>query len=69
MTRRARLDDLTAIAVPEQPVLSPDGSRVVYVLPTADVEADRVTRALWQVGVRSGQPRRLTRGEADVAPA
>ncbi|SEP03293.1 serine hydrolase [Amycolatopsis saalfeldensis] len=69
MARRPRIDDLTAIAVPEQPALSPDGSRVVYVLRIADAEADRVTRALWQAGVRSGRPRRLTRGEADVAPA
>lgn len=33
MTRRPRIDDLTAIAVPEQPALSPDGTRVVYVMP------------------------------------
>ncbi|WP_328608512.1 serine hydrolase [Amycolatopsis sp. NBC_00345] len=69
MTRRPRIDDLTAVAVPEQPALSPDGSRVVYVLRTADAEADRTARALWQVGVPSGRPRRLTRGGSDVSPA
>ena len=34
MTRRQRIDDLTAFAVPEQPALSPDGSQIVYVLRT-----------------------------------
>ena len=36
MTRRMRIDDLTALAVPSQPALSPDGARVVYVLRTLD---------------------------------
>ena len=69
MTRRQRIDDLTAYAVPEQPVLSPDGRRIVYVLRTADAEADRTVRALWTVGTRTGEPRQLTRGRADSAPA
>ena len=38
MTRRMRIDDLTAIAVPSQPALSPDGAGVVYVLRTLDAE-------------------------------
>ena len=36
MTRRLRIDDLTDLAVPSQPALSPDGGRVVYVLRTLD---------------------------------
>jgi dipeptidyl aminopeptidase/acylaminoacyl peptidase/CubicO group peptidase (beta-lactamase class C family) len=69
VTRRLRIDDLTAVATPEQPALSPDGQRCVYVLRTADAAADRSVRALWSVGARDGQPRPLTRGKADVSPA
>ncbi len=69
MTRRLSIDDLTAIAVPEQPALSPDGARCVYVRRTADADADRSARELWLVGARDGQPRRLTRGPADTSPA
>ncbi|MBO0831112.1 MAG: serine hydrolase, partial [Actinobacteria bacterium] len=69
MTRRQRIDDLTTLAVPEQPALSPDGAQIVYVLRTSDVDADRSVRALWRVGARTGEPRQLTRGHADTAPA
>ena len=69
MTRRLRIDDLTAIAVPSQPALSPDGSRVVYVLRTLDGEQDRNVDQLWTVPVAGGTPRRLTAGSADSAPA
>ena len=69
MTRRQRIDDLTAFAVPEQPALSPDGAQILYVLRTQDGEADRSARGIWRVGTRTGEPERLTRGPADVAPA
>ncbi|MFD8570344.1 serine hydrolase [Streptomyces sp. NPDC059639] len=69
MTRRPDLDDLYAIALPEQPTLSPDGTRVVYVLRTADREHDRVERALWTVPTDGGAARRLTHGPHDTAPA
>lgn len=69
VTRRQRIDDLTTLAVPEQPALSPDGSQIVYVLRTADVDADRSVRSLWRVGARTGVPHQLTRGQADSAPA
>ncbi|MBB4682885.1 serine hydrolase [Amycolatopsis jiangsuensis] len=69
MTRRVRIDDLTALEIPAEPALSPDGSRIVYVLRTADEEADRDTRALWQVPAAGGEARRLTRGPGDAAPA
>jgi dipeptidyl aminopeptidase/acylaminoacyl peptidase/CubicO group peptidase (beta-lactamase class C family) len=68
-TRRQRIDDLTALAVPEQPALSPDGDECLYVLRTCDADADRNVRAIWRVGTRTGRPRRLTRGEADSSPA
>ena len=64
MTRRYRIDDLAALTVPEQPALSPDGSQILYVLRTVDAEADKNVRAIWTVGTRDGEPRRLTRGTA-----
>jgi dipeptidyl aminopeptidase/acylaminoacyl peptidase len=69
VTRRQRIDDLTALAVPEQPALSPDASQIVYVLRTIDVDADRSVRSLWRVAAQTGAPRQLTRGQADTAPA
>jgi dipeptidyl aminopeptidase/acylaminoacyl peptidase/CubicO group peptidase (beta-lactamase class C family) len=69
VTRRLRIDDLGAIAAPEQPALSPDGRTCAYVLRTCDGEADRTARALWCVGVEDGEPRQLTRGASDTSPA
>ncbi|GAB3157781.1 serine hydrolase [Amycolatopsis stemonae] len=69
MTRRLGLDDLYAFEFPDQPALSPDGTRIAYVLRTADRDQDEDTRSLWQVATAGGEARRLTRGKADVAPA
>ncbi|WCB95147.1 Dipeptidyl-peptidase 5 [Baekduia alba] len=69
MPRRLTADDLAAIAVPESPALSPDGTRVVYVLRQADLDADRDVRRLWTVPVDGGaEPAALTDGPADTAP-
>ncbi|GII75252.1 serine hydrolase [Sphaerisporangium rufum] len=69
MSRRPRIDDLTALAVPSQPALSPDGSRVAYVLRTMDAGRDRAVEELWLAGTGGDAPRRLTPGPADTAPA
>ncbi|GAA3566688.1 serine hydrolase [Amycolatopsis ultiminotia] len=69
MTRRPRIDDLAGLAFPQQPALSPDGGRIVYVLRTADRDTDRDTHALWQIPAGGGTARQLTRGSADTAPA
>jgi dipeptidyl aminopeptidase/acylaminoacyl peptidase len=69
VTRRLRIDDLTTLAAPEQPALSPDGLTCAYVLRTSDGDADRVCRSLWSVGVRDGGSRRLTHATADSSPA
>ncbi|WP_445520563.1 serine hydrolase [Streptomyces sp. NEAU-174] len=69
MTRGQRIDDLNVIAIPEQPALSPDGTRSVYVLRTVNTGADRNERAIWLAGSRTGRPVRLTHGSADSAPA
>ena len=57
------------LAVPSQPALSPDGSRVVYVLRTVDADRDGYRDQLWTVAVAGGAPRRLTAGPDDTAPA
>ncbi|RBO73160.1 hypothetical protein DSP71_06750, partial [Microbacterium sp. H6] len=46
---RVTVDDLLSVRTPEQPALSPDGTRIAYVLRTTDRDGDRDTRALWQV--------------------
>jgi dipeptidyl aminopeptidase/acylaminoacyl peptidase len=67
-----RIGDLTALAIPSQPALSPDGARLVYVLRTVDEEADRHVDQLWVVGTAAGDPgatpRRLTNGTGDTTP-
>ncbi|WP_327358229.1 serine hydrolase [Streptomyces sp. NBC_01304] len=68
-TRRLGIDDLYALDLPEQPSLSPDGTRIVYVLRSADREDDRDHCALWTVPTGGGAARPLTRGTADTAPA
>jgi dipeptidyl aminopeptidase/acylaminoacyl peptidase len=69
VTRRLRIADLVDIAVPEQPTISPDARRIVYVLRTQDAAADRPVTRLWEVGASGGEAVQLTRGDADSAPA
>ena len=67
--RRLRIEDLHQIAVPSDPALSPDGSRVVYVLRTSDEESDRNFSSLWLLSLASGETRQISRGAADSSPA
>lgn len=70
MGRPLRVEDIHALELPSSPTISPDGSRVVYVLRTTDVAADADRFALWTVGTGpDAVPIRLTRGERDNAPA
>ncbi|GAA5169879.1 MULTISPECIES: serine hydrolase [Amycolatopsis] len=69
MTRRLRIEDLTAVAAPEHPALSPDGTEVLYVLRTCDRDADENVYTLWRANLDGGDARPLTRGRADTAPA
>ena len=68
MTRRMRIDDLLALAVPSEPALAPDGAHVAYVLRTQDAAADRTVTELWLVPTGGGSARRLTAGPADTTP-
>ncbi|MGW0086582.1 serine hydrolase [Streptomyces sp. NPDC003393] len=68
MTRRLDIEDTYELMLPEQPSVSADGSRIVYVLRSADREADRDVRSLWQVATADGEARQLTQGTADTAP-
>ncbi|HYK26539.1 MAG TPA: serine hydrolase [Streptosporangiaceae bacterium] len=68
MSQRLCIDDLTAVVTPDQPALAPDGSRCVYVVRSIDAEADKRVSAVWSVGTQTGEPRQLTRGQADSSP-
>ncbi|MFD7894542.1 serine hydrolase [Streptomyces sp. NPDC059743] len=68
-TRRQGIDDLYDFTLPEKPAVSPDGSRIVYVLRTVDREADKDALALWEIAATGGEARQLTRGTADTDPA
>lgn len=53
--------DLYHLRVASDPVLSPDGRRVVYVVTETDSAANRYRRDLWTASADgSGAPRRLT---------
>ncbi|MDR1213900.1 MAG: serine hydrolase [Propionibacteriaceae bacterium] len=68
MTRSPVLADLYSIALPDQPALSPDGDRLVYVLHRFDQASDAPVNALWLA--QSGEsPRPWSAGPADAAPA
>jgi dipeptidyl aminopeptidase/acylaminoacyl peptidase/CubicO group peptidase (beta-lactamase class C family) len=59
--------DLARFAVPAGPAISPDGTRVVYVLNTVDPDADENVQRLW-LAMPDAQARELTKGKADTSP-
>ncbi|MFT4084549.1 MAG: S9 family peptidase [Nocardioides sp.] len=74
MTRTLRIDDLADLVVPSQPTLSPDGSRVAYVVRRQDLAADTAVTSLWIAPTRRADhddagPRPLTHGTTDDTPA
>jgi dipeptidyl aminopeptidase/acylaminoacyl peptidase len=68
VTRPLLIEDLYRFAIPGDPALAPDGSRVAYTLTTQDAELDRPLSSLWLVPTDGGPTRRLTHGPADTAP-
>lgn len=69
MGRCLMVRDLELLRLPSQPAISPDGTRVVYVLRTTDAEADEDRYRLWLVRAGTGALVQLTRGDWDTAPA
>ena len=69
MTRRLTIDDISLLAVPESPALSPDATHIAYVLRSVDVEEDRNVRSIWCVPALEGPTRQLTHGPVDTSPA
>ena len=68
MTRMLTPDDLYAIKLVEEPRISPDGTRIAYVLQEMDRERYEYRRSIWLVSVEGGEPRRFTAGPNDHAP-
>lgn len=60
--RRITADDLYAIKLVGDPRLSPDGSRVAYVLTRLNKDSDSYTSAVWLVSLTGQAPRKLTSG-------
>ncbi|MBB3674268.1 dipeptidyl aminopeptidase/acylaminoacyl peptidase [Modestobacter versicolor] len=72
MGRPLDLEDISALQLPSDPAIAPDGRRVVYVLRTTDTGADADRTALWSVTATDdgwAEPVQLTRGTADSSPA
>ncbi|MBO9523690.1 MAG: S9 family peptidase [Nocardioidaceae bacterium] len=69
MNRYLTVDDIERVRLPEQPVISPDGSTVAYVLRVDDLASDTAVRSLWLVPATGGEPRALTPPGSDTAPA
>ena len=70
MPRPARPDDLYRLAVPFDPRLSPDGSRVVFTVKRSAVGRDGYRQAIWSAPVDGSEPaHQLTLGvRSDGAP-
>ncbi|HEU5115463.1 MAG TPA: S9 family peptidase, partial [Isosphaeraceae bacterium] len=58
--RPMTVDDLLAVKGVGSPQISPDGSKVVYVVSEIDREASKTNSSLWLVETDGGEPRRLT---------
>ncbi len=64
-----RIEDLLAFLILNDPQISPDGSRVVFTVTTADLEANTYRTRLWIAPVDGGGPWQLTAASSqDTAP-
>lgn len=63
------IKDYVTMATPQDPQLSPDGKRVVYVLSRADFDKAAYDTDVWMVEADGTRNRQLTRGEkSDSSP-
>ena len=60
--RRVEPDDLTRLHAVVDPHISPDGTRVAFVVSTASEERDEYLSNIWVVATDGGEPRRFTTG-------
>lgn len=63
-TRPIEIDDLLKIRFPHHAALSPDGSRVVFILTRLDHDANEIRGNLWMVPSTGGTPMPFTADEA-----
>jgi dipeptidyl aminopeptidase/acylaminoacyl peptidase len=69
MPRAMTPDDLTRISFVSDPRLSPDGSRVAFVVTTLSEERDEYLSQIWMVPAAGGEPVRFTAGpKRDTSP-
>ncbi|HET7037291.1 MAG TPA: S9 family peptidase [Thermomicrobiaceae bacterium] len=70
MPRPIEIEDLARIKYAGEPRISPDGTRVAYVVTEVDLPGKRYQSAIWLANADgTGQPRRFTAGESkDTAP-
>jgi dipeptidyl aminopeptidase/acylaminoacyl peptidase len=67
MPRNLKVEDLYDILSPSDPQLSPDGSRIAFVVSKPDKDEDAYHTAIWVVSTE-GNARQFTAGPADSAP-
>ncbi|MBK7368568.1 MAG: S9 family peptidase [Candidatus Eisenbacteria bacterium] len=58
-------DDILALRTVRDPQLSPDGTRIVYVVTTYSADSTRYQSDLWLGTLATGEQRRLTSAESD----
>lgn len=68
MTRPLAPEDFYTIRLVEDARISPDGSRIAYVVQGMDRDSYEYRRAIWLVPTDGGEPRRLTSGPNDHTP-
>ena len=66
--RPITIEDLAAIKLISDPQISPDGTRVAYVVTVMDTEEDAYRSQVWVVPAGGGEPLRYTGGRNDSSP-